>query len=49
MHRLRESAEPCGTWDEFLTAIDEGLASDVVEQPADQLLTKIEAGMKIEV
>ncbi len=47
MHRLRENAEPGGTWDEFLAAIDEGLASDVVEEPADQFLTKIEAGMKI--
>ncbi len=49
MHRLRDNAEPGGTWDEFLAAIDEGLASDVFEQPSDQLLTKIEAGMKIEV
>jgi len=49
MHRLRDNAEPGGTWDEFLAAIDEGLASEVVEQPANQLLTKIEAGMKIEI
>ena len=49
MNRLRDNAEPGGTWNEFLTAIDEGLVSDVVEQPADQLLTKIEAGMKIEI
>ena len=49
MNRLRDNAEPDGTWDEFLAAIDEGLASEVVEQPANQLLTKIEAGMKIEI
>lgn len=49
MNRLHDNAEPGGTWEEFLAAIDEGLGSDVVEQPADQLLTKIEAGMKIEV
>jgi len=49
MKRLRDNAEPGGTWDEFLTAIDEGLASDILEQPADQLLTQIEAGMKIEI
>lgn len=47
--RLRDRAEPGGTYDEFLAAIDEGLASDVTEQPADHLLTKIEAGMKIEI
>lgn len=47
--RLRDHAEPGGTWDEFLAEIDEGLASDVVEGPADHLLTKIEAGMKIEI
>jgi len=48
-NRLRDNAEPGGTWEEFLAAIDEGLASDIVEQPADQLLAKIEAGVKIEV
>lgn len=48
-NRLHDNAEPGGTWDEFLTAVDEGLASEVVELPADQLLTKIEAGIKIEV
>jgi len=49
MNRLRDNSKPGGTWDEFLTAIDEGLASDVVEGPADHLVTKIEAGVKIEV
>ena len=49
MNRLHYNADPGGTWDEFLTAIDEGLASDVIEQPTDQILTKIEAGMKIEI
>jgi hypothetical protein len=49
IERLRDNAEPGGTWEEFLAVIDEGLASNVVEQPVDQLLTKIEAGMKIEI
>jgi len=49
MNRLHDNAEPGGTWDEFLAAIDEGLASDVVEESADQILTMIEAGKKIEV
>lgn len=47
--RLCDNAEPGGTWDEFLAEINEGLASDVVEKPADYLLTKIEAGIKIKV
>jgi len=45
--RLRDGTEPGGTWEDFLAAIDEGLASDVVELPSDQLLAKIEAGVKI--
>ena len=49
INRLHNNAEPGGTWDEFLADIDEGLASDVVEQSPDHLLTKIEAGMKIEI
>ena len=49
MNRLRDNVEPGGTWDEFLADIDEGLDSDVVEQPADDVLNKIEAVMKIEI
>jgi hypothetical protein len=48
MQRIRDNAEPGGTWDEFLAAIDEGLASDVVKGSENQILAMIEAGKKIE-
>ena len=49
INRIRDNAEPGGTWDEFLADIDEGLAAEVIEQPADHILMKIEAGSKIEI
>jgi hypothetical protein len=49
INRIQDNAEPGGTWDEFLSEIDEGLAADVVKQPADDILTKISSGMKLEI
>ncbi|HEX9974600.1 MAG TPA: hypothetical protein VGD14_21210 [bacterium] len=49
INRIRDNAEPGGTWDEFLADIDEGLAAEVVEQPADDILSKISEGIKFEI
>jgi hypothetical protein len=49
INRIRDNAEPGGTWEEFLNLIDDGLSSDSVDLPVDQVFVKIAAGKKIEI
>jgi len=49
INQIRDNAESGGTWNEFLAEIDEGLIAEVVEQPADKILSMIKAGTKVEI